>query len=135
MNYIECLMDRAANSDKFDNTEISGSGSEQVIPVPPRKVYAVFSSEKENADFIIGDDNGLYSETLCVRVITAENEGSQKCKAEARKICLDLLELDLEKRIISVAAGECKYNEDYLAYEMCIHFGMRTERRYGGEQD
>ena len=135
MDYILNIMERLAERKTAGNIKILPANNNVTIPVPISGIYAVILVSNEKTEFLVGDDCGLCTESVDITVMCAERDGERRCRKTAEIICLELTRLDSEKRITSVAAEKCRYNEEHLAYEITLSFGLRPERRHGGDRD
>lgn len=134
MSYAEIMMNRAKESQKLSDMEIVDENNNKKIPFPLTKPFVSFGTEIEEGGFPVGCEDGiLTAETMTVNIAVGEKEGAENCRKYAEQLCMELTALDSDKRIISLSAGKCVFDESVLCYRISIRFGLREICRYGGE--
>ncbi len=134
MSYAEIMMNRAKESQKLYGMEIVDENNNKKIPFPLTKPFVSFGTEIEEGGFLVGCEDGiLTAETMTVNIAVGEKEGAENCRKYAEQLCMELTALDNDKRIISLSAGKCVFDESVLCYRISIRFGLREICRYGGE--
>lgn len=127
MDYAENLIDRVITSGNLSDFHFFSTAAEDVIPFPVNGCIADYCIEQEKEDFLLGSDDGLFSETICFTVRTNESEGSAGCREAAKRLCMELTQADEEKMIISASAGKCEFEDDTLSYMIKIRMELRPE--------
>lgn len=134
MSYAEIMLERAKERGSLSDIVFRLGGSGRKLPFPLDKVYVSLESTAEEGELLLGDDDGLCTkESLTASVLVSERESAEKCREYAKRVCMELMRLDSDKRIISVAAGKCVYDEAAAGRRTVIVFGLRPVRRSGGD--
>lgn len=119
--------------DLADMTMVTETES-NTLPFPLDKPYVSFGTEYENSGFLIGDQNGtLTSECMTVCVAVSDRYDAVYCRECAQVVSLVLMNLDKERRIISISSEKCEYIEEMACYSIKIRFGLSEARRNGGD--
>ena len=104
------------------------------IPFPLSKPYICFGTEKQSYEYLPGDANGIVeSEIMSVRITVPNGFNSDYCRECARIVILAIDEYDTDKRIISVSAGKCAFDEHSYGYSLKLEFGLRPVRKIRGD--
>ncbi len=102
------------------------------LPFPLEKPYVSFGTEYENGSCLLGSGM-VVSEIMTVNVAVDEEINEGYCRECAKAVTLAVMSLDTGKRIISVSAGGCEYNDAVGCYSIKLKFGLREVLRDGGD--
>lgn len=134
MTFAEDMYFKALNDPAFSDMKLVLEKCAGELPFPLEKPYVSFGSEYESGVSLLGNDSGMVvKETMVVNVAVDEEINSEYCRECAREVTLAVINLDTEKKIISVSAGGCEYNDSVGCYSIKIKFGLRELRRNGGD--
>ncbi len=131
MDNAEMLIERIKSSENLSDFHFCSAVSEEVIPFPIEGCFVDYSIEKEAEDFLLGDEDGLFSEIICFTVRTNESAGAAGCREAAKRLCMELTSVDEERSIISAAAEKCEFETDTLSYMIKIRMELRPTRICG----
>ena len=84
----------------------------------------MFSDGSAGADFLLGSDEMLCSETVEVRVYVPESSTAQQCREYSKRLCLAAAQADEGRHISSISVSKCSFNEPYRAWEDVIVFSL-----------
>lgn len=137
MSYAFTMYERARAGnvfDDFDTMECVLEDHWEKLPYPPEINYLAFGTVQEEGDFLLGDQTEpQIRETMIVSLLTPEELNGEYCRECAKDVCMKLIELDTDKRILSVSAGKCEYERALGGYCITMKFGLREAKRNGGD--
>ncbi len=135
MHYADILISRLVQDPKLSNIVFRENSGEHILPFPLRDCCVFYRTEHQQADFLIGDPDPLFSDSLYLTVAVHEKLGSSGCRRTAENICIELTRLDSEKNILALSGEPCRFNEDMLAYLIEIRLRLRADRRSEADDD
>ncbi len=129
MSYADTLAERVRLIAQNDSFAVIFEGRVYELPFPLDKTYVLISVKKDEQEFLLGADDPLSEETLCLSVLCAEETGSGGCLAAAQEICTGIIESDSDKMITGISSAGCSFNKELLCYEAEISIGIRAQMR------
>lgn len=124
MSYAMTMYQRAMRSESLEHIipVLERSGKETDFPI--NKPYVSFGTEYEQGEYLLGSDSPLMKEIMTVTVSAADTTDGEYCRALAKEVCMNVVNLDEDKRIISINAGNCRYDAARCAYTISMKFGL-----------
>ena len=85
MSYADTLAERVRLIAQNDSFAVIFEGRVYELPFPLDKTYVLISVKKDEQEFLLGADDPLSEETLCLSVLCAEETGSELFELETQK--------------------------------------------------
>lgn len=134
LNSVQRMLERARNSESLQGMQLTEANAFRRAPFPLTKPWVCFSSGEESGSCLLGDKCGvLTEEKLFVSVSVGEDIGGEGCRETAGRVCMEIMRLDEEIRIISVSVGKPVYDSTRCCWRTELCFGLRPARVCGGE--
>ncbi len=124
MNSSQIMKNGLISGGELDDMVLIDAGDGRILPYPLDGAYAVFSDGSAGADFLLGSDEILCSETVEVRVYVPESSTAQQCREYSKRLCLAAAQADEGRHISSISVSKCSFNEPYRAWEDVIVFSL-----------
>ena len=133
MSFAFDMYDKAKHHPYLEGFCCIMEGHPDKLPFPLSCPYICFGTEIQSEEYLIGDDDGaVENEVMNVRITVPDGYNADYCRECAKCVTLALDELDDEKRIISISAGECGFDEHSYGYSLKMKFGLRPVRNIRG---
>ncbi len=126
MSYAMTMYLRAKQSESFAHVIPVLERNSTVTDFPIEKPYVSFGIESEEGEFLLGNDTPVVREVMTVTVSVSDESSGEYCRALAKEICMYVVGLDEEKRIISISSGGCRHEPALGAYTIKMSFGINT---------
>lgn len=124
MSYAMTIYQRALHCESLAHIKPVLERNFAAADFPIEKPYVSFGTEYVKGEFLLGNDSPLMEESMTVTVSVSDKTDGEYCRALAKEVCLAVVGLDEEKRIISINAGECRYDPVRCAYSIIMKFGI-----------
>lgn len=135
LSNAQILLERVKACQDMSDIRFLAANSGCMSAYPPDKPYVSFCDGEAKGEFLLGDASGtIMEEKVNISILTAEKHGAVYCRRCAERVCVRLMELDEESRIISVAAGEAHFDEASGGWRISISLGLRQQRVSGGDE-
>ncbi len=133
MSFALDMYDKAKHHPAMEGFCCVLEGHPAKLPFPLSVPYICFGTEKIDSQYLLGDDEGVIeTEVMTVKITVPDGFNGDYCRECAKCVTLALADLDDEKRIISISAGECSFDEHSYGYSLKLKFGLRAVRRIRG---
>lgn len=128
MDIIGRLMTLVYSSAELADIEFVSFCTADKMLFPPVGTTAAFGMKNENEGCLIGG-TPVVSSSVEMAVITAEANGGEFCREQARRICTEIMELDNGELISSLRVFPAVYDKTIGGWKTVVEFGIRELSR------